>query len=202
MLYERPVHALIGINVCVWGLWQAAGNSREAQQWMTAHFTTSTAGLLNGLRFHTLLTSSFSHVDLTHLAVNMLTLYFFGGEALALLGAQRFLSLYTGSAVASGAAQAAWPLLSDRTSPYTPSLGASGAVSSVVMWSILTYPRRIILLYFVIPVPAALFGAGFILKDSLGLFGYGSSNVGNAAHIGGAICGALYFVLTRRPPRF
>ena len=202
-LLERPIHALIGLNVGVWALWQAAGNNREAEQWMAAHFTTSTAGLVNGLRFHTLVTSSFSHRDFSHLAVNMITLYFFGGEVLALLGAQRLLSLYIGSAVASGVVQAAWPLLSDRISPYTPALGASGAVSSVVMWSILTYPRRIILLYFIIPVPAALFGAGFILKDSLGLFGYGSANVGNAAHIGGAMCGAMYFLLTRRrPPQF
>lgn len=43
---------------------------------MVRQFTLSNAGVRAG-RFHTLLTSMFSHIELNHLAFNMVTLYFF-----------------------------------------------------------------------------------------------------------------------------
>ena len=196
---DEPVYALIAANVGVWGLWQASANSREARQWMVEHFTTSTAGIVRELRFHTLITSAFSHASTTHLAVNMVSLYFFGRDAVAALGPQRFLTLYLGAGVLSMAAQAAWPMLGERGGMFTPVLGASGAVSAIVAWSILMYPRRIILLYFILPVPAALVGVLFIAKDSFELLGSSGSGTANAAHLGGAAVGALYFLLTRRP---
>ena len=98
-------------------------------------------------------------------------LYFFGRDAVAALGPQRFLTLYLGAGVLSMAAQAAWPMLGERGGMFTPVLGASGAVSAIV----------------------------FIAKDSFELLGSSGSGTANAAHLGGAAVGALYFLLTRRP---
>ena len=77
----------------------------------------------------------------------------------------------------------------------TPSLGASGAVNAVVMYTIFTNPYATIYLYFFIPIPAAIFGALFVLKDAAGAY-YGGGNIGHAAHLTGAFVGMLYYYAT------
>ena len=57
------------------------------------------------------------------------------------------------------------------------------AVSAVVMWSILSNPTSIIMLYMVIPVPAALFGVLYIGNEVKGLYS-GGTGTANVAHLG------------------
>jgi len=76
-----------------------------------------------------------------------------------------------------------------------PGLGASGAVCSVVMWAIANQPTRIVLLYMVLPVPAALFGFGFIFSDIFNMYLNPAS--GGAAHLGGSFFGAAYYLFRR-----
>ena len=52
-----------------------------------------------------------------------------------------------------------------------PALGASAAVNAIVMLSILLYPKRMVYLYAVLPVPAAVLGVIYIGGDMLGLLG-------------------------------
>lgn len=70
--YTSPtVTAIIGSNCVVFGMWQVVD-----QRPMVANFTCSWAHLRAG-RWHTLFTSLFSQATLSHLAVNMLTLWSF-----------------------------------------------------------------------------------------------------------------------------
>jgi membrane associated rhomboid family serine protease len=69
-----------------------------------------------------LLTSAFMHVELWHIAGNMLALYFLGPQVEAALGRVRFLAVYLLAALA-GSATAYW-----LSSVEGYSLGASGAV--------------------------------------------------------------------------
>lgn len=69
-----------------------------------------------------LLTNAFTHVQIWHIAANMLSLYLLGPQIEAVLGRARFLALYLISAL-TGSAVVYW--LSDPSS-YT--LGASGAI--------------------------------------------------------------------------
>ncbi len=50
-------------------------------------------------------------------------------------------------------------------------LGASAAVNAIVVLDILLYPRRMVYLYMVLPVPAALFGVVYIVGSMTGLMG-------------------------------
>jgi membrane associated rhomboid family serine protease len=99
--------------------------------------------------------------------------------------------------------QISWPYLisylwpSQRKyyiNPYSYGLGASGAINSIVSYSILTYPTRIVYIYLILPVPSFIFGLGYMLMDSYQLY-YGNSSIGNAAHLSGAFCGASYFMI-------
>ena len=73
------------------------------------------------------------------------------------------------------------------------SLGASGAVNSIIAMSVLMMPYRKIYLYGIIPLESWVFGAMFLLRDYAGL---GTQDgIGHSAHLGGAAVGALAFLL-------
>ncbi|QIX25159.1 rhomboid family intramembrane serine protease [Nocardioides sp. JQ2195] len=67
-------------------------------------------------------TSIFLHVDVVHIAFNLLALWILGPQLEQLLGRARFLAVYLGSGLA-GSAAVYW-----LTDPTTQTLGASGAV--------------------------------------------------------------------------
>ena len=55
-------------------------------------------------------------------------------------------------------------------------LGASAAVNAIVLLDILLYPQRMVYLYMVLPVPAALFGVVYIFGSMTGLLGVSLSS--------------------------
>jgi hypothetical protein len=75
-------------------------------------------------------------------------------------------------------------------------VGASGAVSTVLVYFICTNPRVNLLLFGVVPVPAWALGVGILVYDFLGslagLIG-GGDRVAHEAHLIGAGVGAVYF---------
>jgi len=50
-------------------------------------------------------------------------------------------------------------------------LGASAALNAIVLLDILLYPKRMVYLYMILPVPAALFGVVYIVGSMTGLLG-------------------------------
>ena len=155
------------------------------------------------MRVHTLVTSMFSQQDIWHLASNMVTFYFFAPTVASLLGRRAFLGLYFGGGISSSLTHILWPYCIPsswparyKSSVYAPAMGASGAINALIIYSILTFPRQIIYVNLILPMPAILFGGLFIFQDVYGLY-YGDGRVGNAAHLGGAFFGASYFMLRR-----
>jgi membrane associated rhomboid family serine protease len=73
-----------------------------------------------------LLTSAFAHVEIWHIAGNMLLLFLIGPQIEAAVGRSRFLALYLLAALA-GSAAVYW-----LDSPDGSTLGASGAVSGLI----------------------------------------------------------------------
>ncbi len=132
-----------------------------------------------------MLTSGFLHVDVSHLLFNMLTLYFFANAVIDHLGNPKFLAIYFGSLLAGNL----FALNFHKNEPYYSAVGASGAVMGIVYSSILLNPSMNLYLFFIpIPIPAYIFGVGYLLYS---MFGMKNSwgNIGHSAHIGGAIGG-------------
>ena len=132
-----------------------------------------------------MVTSGFLHVDWMHLLFNMYALYLFGDIVANFLGDLSFLLIYTAGLLGGNM----YSLFYHRATPYYNAVGASGAVSAILYGAILLYPGMTLMLFpLPIPIPAYVFGVGYLfysiygMKQQLG-------NIGHAAHLGGAIAG-------------
>ena len=153
-----------------------------------------------------LVSSLFMHADLFHLAFNMLALHSFGSTAVYLLGGRRFYGLYFASGLLGGITQLQYnrfaptlPIPASRYTHYdTNVVGASAAISGVIMYTCLTLPRNEISLFFFINIQNRYFVPGFMLLTSYFMYtGSPNSSYAHAAHLGGSLTGITYFLLTR-----
>jgi membrane associated rhomboid family serine protease len=144
--------------------------------------------IVNGEKIR-ILTSGFLHVDQAHLFFNMLTLYFFADSVIAYVGILKFLAIYLGSLLAGSL----FALTFHKKEPYYSAVGASGAVMGILYAAIMLNPGMNLYLFFIpIPIPAYVFGVGYLLYSMFGMKKQWG-NIGHSAHLGGAIGG---FVLT------
>ena len=127
-----------------------------------------------------------------HIAGNMITLFFLGRPVENRLGRSEFLRFYLISIVVSGIG---WVLVSAIMAPGSARfvVGASGAVSAVVVLFIFAYPRETILLMGIVPVPAWILGVLLLGMNLLNAFGGSSGGVAWEAHLAGAAFGFLYY---------
>lgn len=140
--------------------------------------------------FIRVISSAFLHINTTHLLVNMLTLYFFANSVIGYLGTIGFVGVYIGSLLLGN-------LLSfyfHRDEPEYTAVGASGAVVGVLYASILLQPGMMLGLFFFIPIPAYVFGIGYLLYSIWAMY-RGQDNIGHDAHFGGAMGGFFITVI-------
>ena len=139
---------------------------------------------------HTLL-----HADALHLFFNMFTLFGFGriveetyiydyGKP---LGTAYFLALYVLGALFATVI----PYLRHKDNPGYRSLGASGAVSAVIFAGILLFPTEIR----IYGIPAWIFGPLYLAFE-FWADRNGKTGIAHDAHIGGAIFGILFVLIT------
>lgn len=188
--------ALIGVNVAVHVAWLLVRESEPVLAFMADHFLVDAATVL--WRPWTLLTSAFSHISTMHLLFNLLALWVFGRDVAERIGGLAFLHLYVMGAVLASLGHVVYQLLSGSPSP---ALGASGAAMAIAVVFAALYPRRTLLVQMILPVPAAVAVAGYIVLDLVGALSPADSNVAHAAHLGGAAYGLGYWALRLRQRR-
>ena len=129
--------------------------------------------------------SAFLHVDIAHLAFNMITLYFFAPVVIDYLGTPIFLLVYFGSLICGSLLT----LQFHKNDYHYRAVGASGAVTGVLYAAILLRPDMNLYFFFIpIPIPAYVFGIGYLLYSIYGMKAK-RDNIGHTAHFGGAIGG-------------
>ena len=143
-----------------------------------------------------LVTAGFAHSpdNVWHLILNMVVLFFFGRDVEGTYGSKLFAQLYFSFLICSNLV---WLAATDLAVPRAvwgrfSVLGASGAISGVLMLFVILFPRRTIYLNFFIPVPAWLFGILWIAQDVIGAM-QGGDQVAYSAHLGGAAFGWLFY---------
>jgi membrane associated rhomboid family serine protease len=140
--------------------------------------------------------SGFLHADFPHLIFNMLTLYFFAPVVIEYLGDFSFALIYVGSLIFGSLLTM---LLHKNDYSYR-AVGASGAVTGVLYSAILLQPDMMLGIFFVIPIPAYLFGILYLMYSIYGMKAK-NDNIGHTAHFGGAI-GGYVITLVKDPQLF
>ena len=132
-----------------------------------------------------LFSSGFLHVDNAHLFFNMFSLYFFADIVINDLGVYSYLIIYIGSLLLGNLLS----LYFHKDEYYYSAVGASGAIMGVIYSAILLQPGMSLYLFFIpIPIPAYIFGIGYLLYSIYGMKNR-VGNIGHDAHFGGGIGG-------------
>ncbi len=165
---------------------------------MVNNFLVSTDAIAAG-RIWTLITSVFSHNMPLHIFINMFVLSSFGPLMEDVLGNKNFLIFYLAAGIAGSLAHCCTSsfLLHDSS---LPALGASGAISGVLVLFSLMYPKHLVYILGLIPIPALIATLLFVGSDVMGLIEQSKGNgimIGHGAHLGGAVTGVIYFISTR-----
>ena len=146
-----------------------------------------------------LLTSLFLHGGFMHLAGNMLFLWIYGDNVEHRLGPARYLVAYLGTGILATLSHAVLDFGS-----VIPMVGASGAISGVLGFYFIWFPRNRVRLWImlfpffmhVVYAPARLVLGMYLVIDNLLPFlatrGAGGGGVAYGAHIGGFIAGLAY----------
>jgi len=141
-----------------------------------------------------MITSGFLHVDIPHLAFNMIALYSFAPIVIAFFGSFSFITIYFASLIIGNMLT----LFFHKDNYSYCAVGASGAVTGILYAAILLVPNLPINLFFIpIDIPGYVFGVLYLLYSIYGMKAK-SDNIGHTAHIGGAI-GGYVFTLIKAP---
>lgn len=140
----------------------------------------------------TLLTYAFTHQGFFHILFNMLNLYWFGMLVREYLGDRRLVSIYVLGALAG----ALLFLLSYnlvpklQLQPVTSLVGASAAVTAIIVAAATLLPDYTFMLFLLGPVRIKYIAAAVVL---ISIAGINSANSGGQiAHLGGAVLGFIY----------
>ena len=141
------------------------------------------------------ITYGFAHapfqVNPWHIVFNMLGLYFLGPPVEQRYGSREFLRVYMAMVIFGGILYSA---ISLAEGGHGLVVGASGAVTGVVLLFAVNFPRQTLLLFFVLPVPAWVVGVLIVITNLFGQAGYGDEQVAYGVHLAGiAFAGAYYY---------
>lgn len=150
-------------------------------------------------QYYRLLTSGFVHNNTTHLFLNLFTLYFMGRGVETVFamnfgttGSVLYVTLFVTAVIVANIPTT----LKYKDSPHYNSLGASGAVSALVLAFILNDPQQELELYFFVPVPGYLLGVLFIIY-SVVMSKRNVDNINHDAHLFGALYGMIFILILK-----
>ena len=143
--------------------------------------------------YYRLITSMFLHFGIYHIANNMLVLFVLGQRLEPVVGKIKFILIYLLGGLGGNIFSF---IMEMKSADYAVSAGASGAVFAVMgamLYVVIRNHGRIQ----DISVRQMMIMAGFSLY-----FGFTSTGVDNAAHIGGMVCGFILAAVLYHPGNF
>ena len=189
-LSKEPVTAvLLLLNIIIFLVTDFTGGTDNTIHMLECGAAYPPFILENG-EYYRLFTCMFLHFGIEHLANNMLVLFVLGQRLEPVVGKNRFLLIYFLGGIGGNLISLVFDI---KGGNYAVSAGASGAVFAVMgamIWVVIRNRGRLQ----DISTRQMLVMAAFSLY-----FGFASSGVDNAAHVGGMICGILLAVVLYHP---
>jgi membrane associated rhomboid family serine protease len=181
---------LVIANVVIFVL-QTLAPDRGGPDFITETFELAPARVMSGEVWR-LVSYAFLHEpgNLFHIFFNMLFLWWFGRDMEGIYGPKEFLAFYLVSALLGGIAFTGWEWYRGEGAPC---LGASGAVTAVLVLYALHYPTNQIYIWFVLPIPIWLFVAFQVAQDLFLFVGQHRTRTAVTVHLAGAAFGFLYY---------
>ncbi|XP_049580709.1 presenilin-associated rhomboid-like protein, mitochondrial isoform X1 [Syngnathus scovelli] len=182
---QKTVTAILAANVVVFCCWRVPWLQRSMFKYFTADPASKTLCL-------PMLLSTFSHVSFFHMAANMYVLWSFSTSAVSMLGREQFVAVYMSAGVIASFFSYVSKMATGR---FGPSLGASGAIMTILAAVCTKMPEAKLAIIF---LPMFTFTAANALKaivamDAAGLV-LGWRFFDHAAHLGGAMFGIWYIL--------
>lgn len=134
-----------------------------------------------------LITYTFIHSGFMHFLFNMLWLWWMGRAVEEHIGPRSFTVVYFGAGILGALLNSVISIAFGTTLV----IGASGAVSGIMVAFAMLFPRMPIMLFLFPPIEARFLVAGLIVLDILFL-GSDQDNVARWVHLGGALAGYLF----------
>lgn len=191
-IFQGPLNwvnlSIIGLNIVIFAVMEMTGSTEDVNfmlKWGAAY----TPWILKG-EWYRLFTSMFLHFGISHLISNMVLLLFMGDMLEGLVGKWRYLLIFLGGGLAGNLLSL---FMDVRTGQEIVSAGASGAVYAIIggMLVLLIRHRGRI---------QQMTASRLLLMAVLTIYyGFQSSGIDNAAHVGGLAGGILLtFFLYRK----
>lgn len=210
---KSAVFILIFLNVAIWlvnaFLFSTPGETGMPQESLTGWMALRPTDIWEPWEWYRFLTYGFAHADTAnHVLFNMLTLFFLGPMVEMRYGRREFLWFYLTAIVIGGVFWASTTYYS-LASQYELSheafqhlaqqhmvpqlVGASGAVTAIVILFAFNFPHEKLLLFFFIPAPAWVLGLLIVGLDLWGSMEQGT-NIAHSVHLAGAAFAFLYYI--------
>ncbi|MGC3966144.1 MAG: rhomboid family intramembrane serine protease [Pirellulales bacterium] len=180
---QSMVGGLILLNIALW-LLDVFSDGRLSQR-----FDLSATLTAEPWNFWQLVTYGFLHDyrSVLHILGNMLMLFVFGRELETTYGKWEFFRIYLTAIVLGGIAFVLWRnFVLDE--PWAQLVGASAAVSTVVVLFALHYPNRQVLVFGVLPTPVWALAAIIVVINIMGMAGRrDGATTAYEAHVAGIL---------------
>lgn len=182
---------LIGLNILLFIAQLVTRSVQDPNGAVTRWLVLDTEAVQHG-EIWRLLTYAFLHDpdSLMHILFNMLFLWWFGSDIESIYGPREFLSFYLLTALLGGVAFQV-SAMTQGGAQYC--LGASGAVTAVLVLAACHFPTRTILIFFVIPAPLWLFVLFQVAQDSYFWLTQRQTGVAVVVHLAGAAFAYPYY---------
>lgn len=184
--FKNAALMLIGFNLLLYLL---TSSSRDLMLLLSLNPLYATRGGM----FWQVFTYQFIHGSLGHLVSNMIGLLFFGISVERKVGSKEFLLLYLLSGTLCGVLSLLVYLATGVTHVYL--MGASGAVFAILLAYAVLYPRSLIYLWAIVPIPAPILILGYAVMEMMYLVGGVNTGVAHATHLIGFGVSWLYFLI-------
>ncbi|KAH5505493.1 hypothetical protein HBI29_132450 [Parastagonospora nodorum] len=200
------LYALMGLNIAVFSY--GAYAQAQAKQGFPAPYTKfmrnmscNLTDVLHNNAYHTLLTSTFTHFNLFHLAANMFTTYYLGQFLCyaPVITPGRLLTIAIGAGLTGSVGYLWQRYLSTGAKgvDYRRGVGFSGALMGVISVAACLAPSAKVQLYGIVPVPLWALVVGYAAYDGYYL-NDNNSRIAHSGHLGGLAFGLAYYVLRLR----